>query len=311
MNRLERISAILVRLQSRSVVTAQQIANQFEVSIRTVYRDIRVLEQAGIPIASNAGLGYSLAEGYKLPPLMFTTEEAIAFLMAQKLVDKHTDTENYEHFEAGMDKIRAVLRTVDKDLLESIDKNIEVINEHHNNKPKPINIFQPVLRCIVKRKEAIIEYFTNHNQQINKRTIEPIGIYFMKDSWYLLAFCLWRNDYRNFKINRIRQIIPTDNEFTHRHLPLMALLKSLYRYETMHNVVIKVQNEVIKDIGDSKYYHGWYNEEPQGDFVCQHYSTFSLHYFARWYLSFADKATIIEPIELKNIVKNIVSKIQL
>ena len=82
MNRLERMSAILVKLQSRPLVTASEIAVQFGVSLRTVYRDIRSLEASGVPICGEAGQGYSLVEGFKLPPLMFTTEEAISFLMA-------------------------------------------------------------------------------------------------------------------------------------------------------------------------------------------------------------------------------------
>ena len=91
MNRLERISAILVKLQSRPVVTAREIADQFGVSLRTVYRDIRSLEESGIPVGGEAGLGYSLVDGFKLPPLMFTIDEALSFLVAEKLVRHQTD----------------------------------------------------------------------------------------------------------------------------------------------------------------------------------------------------------------------------
>ena len=73
MNRIERISAILVRLQSRTLVTAREIAEQFGVSQRTIYRDIKALEESGVPIFGEAASGYSLFVGYKLPPLMFTT----------------------------------------------------------------------------------------------------------------------------------------------------------------------------------------------------------------------------------------------
>ena len=111
MNRLERISAILVKLQSRPVVTASEIAEQFGVSLRTVYRDIRALEESGIPVGGEAGVGYSLVDGFKLPPLMFNTEEALSFLVAEKLVSHQTDGDTYGLFRSGMDKIRAVLKT--------------------------------------------------------------------------------------------------------------------------------------------------------------------------------------------------------
>ena len=82
MNRLDRISAMLVQLQSRTVVRAADMAERFGVSLRTIYRDMRTLSEAGVPVCGDAGVGYSLIEGYRLPPLMFTREEAISFLMA-------------------------------------------------------------------------------------------------------------------------------------------------------------------------------------------------------------------------------------
>ncbi|MGL4599624.1 MAG: helix-turn-helix transcriptional regulator, partial [Bacteroidia bacterium] len=72
MNRIERISAILIQLQSKKIVKGQDIANRFSISLRTVYRDIKVLEESGVPIISEAGIGYSLMDGYRLPPITFT-----------------------------------------------------------------------------------------------------------------------------------------------------------------------------------------------------------------------------------------------
>ncbi len=79
MNRIDRVTAILIQLQSKKIVRAQEIAERFSISLRTVYRDIKTLEEAGIPIAGEAGVGYSIMEGYRLPQVMFTKEEAIAF----------------------------------------------------------------------------------------------------------------------------------------------------------------------------------------------------------------------------------------
>ena len=93
MNRLDRISAILIQLQSRRVVKAADIADRFNISLRTVYRDIRSLEEAGIPLIGEAGVGYSLADGYRLPPVMFTREEATAFLTAEKFIEKLPNTD--------------------------------------------------------------------------------------------------------------------------------------------------------------------------------------------------------------------------
>ena len=110
MNRIDRLAAILIQLQSRSLVKAQDIATKFSISLRTVYRDVKALEEAGVPVIGEAGSGYRLMEGYKLPPVMFNMDEATALLTASKLVQSKTDAGISKHYTAALDKIRAILR---------------------------------------------------------------------------------------------------------------------------------------------------------------------------------------------------------
>ncbi len=91
MNRIDRLTAILIHLQTKRVVKAEEISGRFEISLRTVYRDVRALMEAGVPIGSEAGKGYFIVDGYHLPPVMFNQEEASAMLTAGKLVEKMTD----------------------------------------------------------------------------------------------------------------------------------------------------------------------------------------------------------------------------
>ena len=135
MNRIDRISAILIQLQSRRVVKASDIAERFNLSLRTIYRDIKALEEAGIPLIGEAGIGYSIMEGYRLPPVMFTREEAVAFLTAEKLMEKLTDPLSDENYKSAMYKIRSVLRLAEKDFLENIDGNF------HHKKTKIHQLF--------------------------------------------------------------------------------------------------------------------------------------------------------------------------
>src|SRR3569833_2032513 len=121
MNRIDRVSAILIQLQSRRVVKAVDIAERFNISLRTVYRDVKTLEEAGIPIIGEAGVGYSIMEGYRLPPVMLTREEATAFLTAEKLMEKLTDPSSDENYKSAMYKVRSVLRMAVKDFLDNID----------------------------------------------------------------------------------------------------------------------------------------------------------------------------------------------
>src|SRR6476620_9303991 len=127
MNRIDRLSAILIQLQSRRLVKAQHLADKFSISLRTVYRDVKALEEAGVPVIGEAGTGYSLMEGYRLPPVMFNLDEATALLTASKLVQSKTDAGISKHYNAALDKIKAILRHAEKEHLEVINNRIEVM----------------------------------------------------------------------------------------------------------------------------------------------------------------------------------------
>lgn len=228
MNRLERMSAILVKLQSRPRVTAREMADQFSVSLRTIYRDIRSLETSGVPICGEAGLGYALVDGFRLPPLMFTTEEAISFLMAEKLISHHADDDTYDTFRRGMDKIRAVLKATDKNFLHSLDDYVRVPKSENIPPPVPTNVMQPLLKSLFLKRRVIIVYKAGYNEETTYRMIEPQGLFFMAHCWYVTAWCALRQDYRTFHLGRIRYITATDAPFLQQHPPLDELIQALY-----------------------------------------------------------------------------------
>lgn len=311
MNRLERISAILVKLQSRPVVMAREIADQFGVSLRTVYRDIRSLEESGIPISGEAGRGYSLVDGFKLPPLMFSIEEALSFLMAEKLISHQTDGDTYEVFRNGMDKIRAVLKTTEKNILHDFDKYI-YISQSQNTPPSiPANVLQTLIKSLLNKKQIIINYKAGYNYKTTNRIVEPQGIFFMNGIWYILAWCKLREDYRTFHLGRIVNISSSEIFFEKKHPSLDKLIKTVYHSDIEIEVIIRVHRDVSRDTEASKYLYGLYEEKEAGEYFIQKYRTWSLERFGRWYLSFADKAEIVEPIQLKTIIKELIFKIKL
>src|SRR5215831_15767057 len=128
MNRVDRLVAIALRLQSRRVVRAEDLADHFEISIRTVYRDMVALGEAGVPIVSEAGVGYSLVKGYHLPPVMFTPEEASALSIGGKLVDHLTDASLRKQMESALLKIRAVLPRDRQDYVDRLERSTAVVS---------------------------------------------------------------------------------------------------------------------------------------------------------------------------------------
>lgn len=299
MNRIDRISAILIQLQSRRVVKAGDIAARFNISLRTVYRDVKTLEEAGIPIIGEAGVGYSIMDGYRLPPVMFTKEEATAFLTAEKFVEKLTDASTIANHKSAMYKIKAILRTTEKDLLEDIDNKIEVLKG--SNKPISTNndYIQTILNCIAQKHIIAINYFAHHSQEHTMRDIEPVGIIFVDTYWHLIAYCRLRNDYRDFRIDRINKLSVTDKKFTSQHPTLKDYIAQTAKDKDLETIVIRVEKVVYGNLDYQKYYSGFVSEKKMGNIIEMTFLTSSIEGFARWYMMFGDHAEIIKPDKLR------------
>jgi predicted DNA-binding transcriptional regulator YafY len=305
MNRIDRISAILIQLQSRRVVKAADIAERFNISLRTVYRDIRTLEEAGIPLIAEAGVGYSIMDGYRLPPIMFTKEEATAFLTAEKFVEKLTDPSTVANHKSAMYKIRAILRNSEKDLLEDIDSNIHVFKNRSLPQAVDNDYIQIILNSISQKQVLCIDYFANHSQENTKREIEPVGIFFMDGYWHLIAYCLLRKDYRDFRIDRIKSLHIIDRSYASQHPTLKTYIAQTARERKLETVIIKVDKEIYANLNYQKYWSGFVSEKTVGKKIEMTFLTESLEGFARWYLMFGDRAEILQPDSLKERIRAI------
>jgi predicted DNA-binding transcriptional regulator YafY len=307
MNRIDRISAILIQLQSRRVVKAADIAERFNISLRTVYRDVKTLEEAGIPLIGEAGVGYSIMDGYRLPPVMFTREEATAFLTAEKFVEKLTDTSTSAHHKSAMYKVRAILKTAEKDLLENMDGNIEVFKGYRQLVIADNDHIQTILNSIAHKQILSINYFAHHSQENTTREIEPVGIFYLESYWHLIAYCLLRKAYRDFRIDRIGKLDVTDRSFTSQHPTLKAYIAQTAKEKHLETVIIKVDKEMYIHLNHQKYYSGFVSEKEIGSQFEMTFLSSSLEGFARWYMMFGDKAEIIQPDSLRERVQHIAS----
>ncbi|MET3112444.1 putative DNA-binding transcriptional regulator YafY [Pedobacter sp. CG_S7] len=310
MNRINRLSAILIQLQSRRTVKAQDIADRFQISLRTVYRDIRSLEEAGVPILGEAGIGYALAEGYRLPPVMFTREEALAFITAEKLVLSLTDATNGKYYSTALYKIRAVLKTTEKDYLEQLDNRIQVLR---TNKPPELqshhNPLQTILHAIAIRQVMQLNYFAYYRQIHTQRIIEPIGVFYLSPYWHLIAYCRERKAFRDFRFDRITDISTTSEKFIDVHPSLKTILNDQYKEMQLQEVILSIDQHACLHLGEQKYYQGYVFENQTSKGVEMHFLTVSLEGFARWYMTFADHANIIHPVALLTRVKTLFSAI--
>ena len=316
MNRIDRLAAILIQLQSRSLVKAQDIANKFSISLRTVYRDVKALEEAGVPVIGEAGTGYRLMEGYKLPPVMFNQDEATALLTASKLVQSKTDAGISKHYTTALDKIKAILRHAEKDHIEEIDEHIAVMNHPAIVYQPPSELhLQPILKAISSSSVIEINYTSLEKNETTKRKVEPVGIYYLGSHWYLIAWCQLRNDYRNFRTDKIKQLAITPEPNSKTHPPLQSFMNQMADERQVTKVVIDVETGIVKYLGEQKYYNGFVKEEKAGDYTRMTFLTGSLIGFSRWFMLYGDHAKIIEPVELNDMVaeiaENILKKLEL
>ena len=131
MKKFDRVTSILLHLQTRKVVRAQDLAEMFNVTERTIYRDIRSLETAGVPISAEPGVGYFLEKSYHLPPVMFSRDEAAALLIGSKIINNRVDAVTRSEFQQAMNKVRSVLDNGDRRYLDIIDDDIVVHQPRH------------------------------------------------------------------------------------------------------------------------------------------------------------------------------------
>lgn len=298
--RFDRIIAILIQLQSKRIVKAQELAERFEVSLRTIYRDIRTLEASGVPIYGEAGIGYSLVDGYRLPPVMFTREEAGSFIAAEKLMQKFIDKELGQHYQSAMFKLKSVLQNSDKDWVSSIESKVLVQpssgNLFNENVPNAMAI---LFKSVADKTQVVLNYQALEAETASERTIEPVGVFHDNQNWYMLGFCHLRNDYRQFRADRIEGIRKTEIPFTKEHDSLETFLDKEKEKPTQ-KVRLLVDRKISRYLSNDKRHYGFVSEKNNGELVEMTFLVRDLENgIARWFLMFADYATILEPEALK------------
>ncbi len=307
LKKLDRVTAILTQLQSKPIVRAQDLAHKFELSVRTIYRDVKTLENAGIPIVGEAGSGYSLMDGYKLPPVMFTKEEVLSFITAEKLMQKFLHQSLGNHYQTAMEKVRSVLKYSDKNLIENIEKQIDVYNYHPKTEDNIKNVIPIILESIAEKRQLTMEYKTM-DSKISTRTIEAVGIFFEFNYWYIMAFCTLRNDFRQFRVDRILQIFKTQNPFLQEYGQINDYRKNGNGNKT--TVKLLVEKKIMNHLVNSKKYYGLIKEVETESGMELTFETEWIHDgFPRWLITFADYATILEPESLQTRLNELLLKI--
>jgi predicted DNA-binding transcriptional regulator YafY len=311
MNRIDRLTAILIQLQSKRITRAQEIASRFDISLRTVYRDIRALEEAGVPIGSEAGVGYFLADGYRLPPVMFTPEEARALLTARQFITQLTDKSLDTAYENALFKIKSVMRADEQEMLEDLQDKVKVVPpQSRGEHPDEIHLAR-VQQALMKRQPVEMDYFSPASGQFTRRQVEPIGLVYYSDAWHVIAWCRLRQDYRDFRLDRMSKIEILQERYQLRdRLSLEQYLQQQSHTTDARLMKVFFKQAVVRHTYHSRYQYGFVQEEKQEAGTEMWFMVSSEEYFSRWLLMFTDGVKVLEPESLKNSMCQLISALQ-
>lgn len=294
MNRIDRLTAILIHLQTKRVIKAQELATRFDISLRTVYRDIRSLEEAGVPIGAEAGIGYFL-EDYHLPPVMFTNAEASALVFGAKLMDKLADASLREPFQSALYKLKSVLKRDEKEHLEDLETQVAVLG-----RPQPTPVADALLNQIqvatVHHRVLNIDYRASYADTITRRDVEPIGLIYYGSGWHLIAHCRLRRDYRDFRTDRIQQLTETGETFAGQNrLSLQTYLSQLQQMEQLQEVIVWFDKNTARFAESQRYWFGFVDEEELNGLIRMRFLTQSVDGLSRWLLMYGNSVTVESP----------------
>ncbi|MFY0686257.1 MAG: YafY family transcriptional regulator [Cyclobacteriaceae bacterium] len=214
--RISRLTAILTQLQAKRSLTAAYLAEKFDISKRTVYRDIKVLQQAGVPILTEEGKGYALMEGYRIPPIMFTEKQANALILAEQLVLKNKDSSFVKDYSEAIDKVKSILKYTVQDkanLLSDRTKYDEALHQERNSS----NLSD--LQYALTNYNVVKIQYLNKEGSTTERVIEPFAIV-SAENWYLIAWCRLRKEFRFFRPDRIQKMALMTDQFEPHRLTL-------------------------------------------------------------------------------------------
>lgn len=221
-SRLSRLTAIITLLQSKSLVTATEMSTKYGVSIRTVYRDIRSLESSGVPIVTEEGKGYTLMDGYKLPPIMFTEQEAFALITSEKLIMRDKDSSLVTKYSEAIQKIKAVLKSTNKRKAEFLNQRVHIGKNYQDNHTSHALID---IQIAMANYQVVKISYKNSNGITSERQIEPFYIYHsLEENWTVHAYCRTKKEFRTFRLDRMNQVKVLDFVFK----PHKTVIKSYF-----------------------------------------------------------------------------------
>ena len=300
MNRIDRLFAITLLLQAKRRVRAIDLAKKFEVSERTIYRDMMALNESGVPIAAMPGEGYELVEGYYLPPLLFTEQEAAALFLGAHLLTSHATGRLPDEVEKALTKLTVALP---KNLREEMKHLTEVIHFIAPNLKFDLN--EPRLSAIQKaineHNVIWVKYHSHSRDEVTEREIEPHRLFYYNNAWFFSGYCRLRKDMRSFRLSRMDDLKIMKEKFTPREIAR--------KMEEQFIVRIRFSEDQARWVRERQHY-GYFTETKDKRGIIMHYKLNSILEIKNWLLAWGASAEALEPETLRNEIRLEIEKMR-
>ncbi|WP_454015949.1 helix-turn-helix transcriptional regulator [Bacillus sp. Marseille-Q7846] len=296
MNRTDRLLAILIELQRKQTVTAKSLAEKFETSIRTIYRDMDALNESGVPIYSMTGYGYSLMDGYFLPPIQLTPEEAFTLLLGGDYIEKTFTSSFSVHAQSAKEKLEVVLPADQQKKARELRGTFRflspIFSQQQPEQEKLENQLILLQESILKKQAISFSYRKPRETTKMQRTVYPYGLINISGIWYIVAHCLLRKQIRNFRLDRMEEL-QQDQEFFTK--PKDFSLQN-YKSESNRTVMIHLlfPSHIAHKIIESRYFFiDSYEHKDNGFHVLL--KSRNIDEVFQWVLSWGSQVQVLEP----------------
>jgi predicted DNA-binding transcriptional regulator YafY len=301
MNRIDRLTGMILLLQGQRVITAEQIAAHFEISVRTVYRDLGALGEAGVPIIAEAGIGYSLMRGYHMPPVMFTEDEAAALFMSGEVTEQVADDSLKQSLRGALLKIKSVLPQEKRDYLARLKNAIGVWFRRGGNEAKGLSLM-PIQDAVVRRRCMALRYDAAGKGKISTRVVEPLGLVFYSRQWHLIGWCRLRKDFRDFRLDRFAGWEVLDECYEgHAGFSVKTFLRE--KIDSDELAPVRVSREVLDRFRSEMPCTALEEKRWEDGSMEVEILTCSLPWLASWLLSYGTDVEALDPPELRDALR--------
>ncbi|WMM25736.1 YafY family protein [Tissierella sp. MB52-C2] len=307
MMKIDRLLSIIVILLNKDNITAKELANRFEVSVRTIYRDIETINLAGIPIVSNQGRdgGFSILDNYKMSHQLLTLDDMTSIVIALKNI------ENFSHNKDIDLTIGKISNIVPKDKREEFDYYFNELiicdlpwgyRANFGDKEKYKIIYEGI------RKEKLLHIgYRNRDGNITERRIEPMSLVLKGLNWYVFSYCLLRNSYRFFKLSRIHKIHLLEESFNRREMSYEDFKYKSISKNNMVDLILKFSPEAQQRVEEL-----FYEEDiiiSEDGYIIVRTSFPEDEWVYSMILSYGEYIEVLEPHYIKDIIKKRAQKI--